>query len=155
MKILQNVVYLFLFLLLISSCNTNAQKQTAEAMLKDSVKQKEIFNAIYSDHTQMSQFMQGMMQNEHAIQMMAGNHQMMMDMMKKDTSMCKMMMGNMMDMMEKDSSMCKMMCKQMMNNGHMKGMMGGGMMKEEMMCPMHGKMNMGEMKKGEMKHHNH
>ena len=151
MKIIQNIACLFLFLLLISSCNTNAQKQTAEEMLKDSVKQKEIFIAIYSDHTQMTQFMQGMMQNEHAMQMMAGNHQMMMDMMKKDTSMCKMMMGNMMDSMEKDSPLCKMMCKQMMNNGHMKGMMGGDMTK----CPMHGKMNMGEMKKEEMQEDQH
>lgn len=37
---------------------------------------------------------------------MMDNKEMMMGMMKQDTTMAKMMMGNMMKMMEKDSAMC-------------------------------------------------
>ena len=145
---MRNFFRLFILLIFASGCSANAQKQTAEEMLRDTVKQKEIFQAISNDSTQMRQFMQYMMRNHKPMQMMAGHHQMMMNMMKEDTSMCRMMMGNMMDMMGNDSAMCKMMGKQMMGHQHMKGMM-----KDEMMCPMHEKMNMGEMKKEEMPHH--
>ena len=133
MKTLQTLSITVLMATTMISCQSNAQEQTAKEMLADSVRQKEIFDAICNNHEQMMQFMDHMMQNEHAMQMMEGNHkmmqhmkgnhQMMMNMMKQDTAMAGMMMGNMMQMMENDSAMCNMMGSKMMDNQHMMDMM--------------------------------
>ncbi len=135
----------FLLLAAISSCNTEAQQQNVAQMLKDSVKREEIFNAIYNDSIHLEQFMAYMMKSNSDVM---SKHQVMMNMMMTDTSMCKMTMGNMMDKMAKDSSICKRMCVEMMNNEHIKMMMQSmnqrknNVMNDGMGCPTPGKMNM-------------
>lgn len=143
----------------IVSCQSNAQQQNAEEMLKDSGRQNEIFGAICNDHEQMTQFMSYMMKNEHATQMMMGNHQVMkqmmrsehmMDIMNENDEMVETMMGHMMQWAEQDSVRCGMMNDMMMGNEHMKDMCNPkgmkGMMKSKghMMMHQHGNM---------MKHH--
>lgn len=119
--------WLIPLLVLVASCNTNEQTQSAKMMLKDPVQQKEIFSQITHDSVQMRQFMQYMMENSNDKHMMNSQH---------------MMLGTMMNMMEKDSSYCNMFSGQMMNNTHFKGMMQnrfqkGGKMMGNSICPLH------------------
>jgi hypothetical protein len=94
------------------------------------------------------------------------NRAMMTGMMKKDTATAKMIMGNMMQIMENDFAMCNMMGDMMMSNQHMMsmmqgmkggkgGMMGGRMIRGEMMmCPIHGGMKMSDEMEGEEEEEN-
>ena len=173
MKRIMNTSLLLLIITGIISFRSSAQEQPAEETLNNPQQRIELMKAISNDHDMMTEMMNHMMENDHAKQMMGGNYQMMqrmmsdkkmmMSMMEKDSSMAKIMMGNMMEMMENDPAMCKMIGGIMMNNKHMMdtmhGMNGdnGGMMKGSMMmCPMHGKMKMGEgmdSEKKNMMHH--
>ncbi|WP_428741335.1 hypothetical protein [Tenacibaculum sp.] len=114
--------------LFLSGCS-QAQKQSAEEILKDPKMQDSIMVAICNNHQMMMNMMEHMMDNDHSMKMimenqnmmqhMMGKQQMMMNMMKQDSTMSNMMMGNMMQMMEQDSLFCKRMTNMMMGNKHM------------------------------------
>ena len=134
MKTIRNFGLLVITITVITSTQSNAQQQTIEELLTDPQTRVEIMKTICNDHELMNEMMEQLMQNDHAMQMMTGNHQMvqnmmsnrvmMMGMMKKDTATTMMMMDNMMQMMESDFVMCKMMGDAMMDNQHMMGMIG-------------------------------
>lgn len=112
-------------LISLSSCN---QKTDSNAMLENSETRTELFDAIASNYSYMTEFIDKMEGNEHAVQMMQDN-QMMMGTMKKDSMMKKnmmqsmmkdgKMMGNMMQMMHEKGMMsedCMESCKKMMDD---------------------------------------
>ncbi|MGN7516062.1 MAG: hypothetical protein ACTHOM_16915 [Allomuricauda sp.] len=112
---------------------SQAQNQSAEELLRDPNMQDAIMENIASDHQMMMNMMGHMVNNEHAMQMMAqnqdmmhsmmGNRQAMMNMMMKDSTFSNMMMGNMLEMMEQDSAFGSRMSHRMMGNQHMMDMM--------------------------------
>ena len=124
----------------LNSCN---QKIDVNTILENSEKRTELFDAIANNHSYMTQFMDNMHGNDHAMQMMQGNKKMMgtmmqgnsMQMMMKDSMMQYMMkdgkmMGNMMQMMHEKGMMsedCMESCKKMMGDKGM-DMKGMGMM---------------------------
>lgn len=141
------IILLAIGLASLSSCN---QKVDPNAMLENSETRTELFNAIANNHGYMTEFMDNMQGNDHAMQMMQGNHEMMgnmilgsgMQMMMKDSMMMKnmmqsmmkdgKMMGNMMQMMNEKGMMsedCMKSCKKMMGDKGM-DMKGMGMMDE-------------------------
>lgn len=146
MKAIAKLTGIFLFVLM-SGCGNKTQ--TTSEIIKNDVQRKEIMESISKNPEMMTEMMDEIMQNNDAFQMMQNNpvvmrkmmsnHQAMMKLMEKDTAMAGQMMSNMMGLMEKDSAMCNMMCMKMGGNKHMKGMMQGTMMKDNMMmvCPMH------------------
>jgi len=113
-----------------SSCT---QKVDISKLLDNPETRSEIFELIASDHKQMMSFMETMQSNEHAMQMMQGNHMMMgnmmkgsgMNMMMKDS----MMMHNMMEKIVKDKKMMGNMMQMMNNEGMMSNECMQAMMK--------------------------
>lgn len=109
----------------LNSCN---QEKNAQALLEDPETRNEIFTTIADNHDYMSEFMDNMPSNQHAMQMMQGNKKMMGSMMQ----------GEGMQMMMRDSTMMHSMMNGMMNDGKtmgtmMKMMHEKGMMTEDCM----------------------
>lgn len=138
-QIIKNGLLFFMAGAFIAGCSNKSQ--TAEELLKDPVKQEEIMTAICNDHQMMTNMMDQMMKNDHAMQMMMGNQAMMGKMMQGEHAMGMMegnhemmgnMMQNMMKMMEKDTTMCRMMGEMMMKDEHARGMMMDMMKKKPM-----------------------
>ena len=141
------IIISVLVLVILSSCG---QKTDPNAILENSETRMELFEAIASNHGYLTEFMDNMQDNDHAMQMMQGNHKMMGNMMQgvgiqkmmKDSMMMKnmmqsmmkdgKMMGNMMKMMHEKGMMsedCMESCKKMMGNKGM-DMKGMGLMEE-------------------------
>ena len=68
------IILLAIGLVSLSGCN---QKTNPNAMLENSKTRTELFDAIASNHSYMTQFMDNMQTNDHAMQMMQGNQKMM------------------------------------------------------------------------------
>lgn len=114
-------------LLLLISCNSTVN---VDQILKDDNIRQEVFNKITVDHEMMTDFMEVMMQNNHAKMMMKGNQGMKEMMMDGDDMM------NMMNMMKDKPEMMQNMMGEMMKDGKMMGTMMNmmkekGMMSEE------------------------
>lgn len=105
----------------LNSCNQQADPQ---AVLENPETRTEVFNAITKNHDYMTEFMESMYGNQHAMQMMQGNKKMMGSMMQ----------GEGMQMMMKDSTMMHSMMNGMMNDGKMMGTMMKMMHEKGMMC---------------------
>ena len=60
-----------LVLVILSSCG---QKTDPNAILENSETRMELFEAIASNHGYLTEFMDNMQDNDHAMQMMKGNH---------------------------------------------------------------------------------
>tara|TARA_R110002049_G_scaffold191337_1_gene360269 strand:+ start:30529 stop:31038 length:510 start_codon:yes stop_codon:yes gene_type:complete len=116
------IILLAIGLTSLSSCN---QKTNPSAMLENSETRTELFDAIARDQNYMTEFMDNMQDNDHAMQMMKGNQKMAGNMMQ----------GGGMQMMMQDSTMMKNMMQSMMKDGKMMG---------NMMKMMHEKGMMGE-----------
>lgn len=117
-------------------------KISTEDLLSSNETQGEVFEAISNNHELMTNMINHMIQNEHAMEMYKGNSDFMTKMMSGDMEMMKMNMMNMMNMMERDSVLCSNMQSLMMNNEHMRSMMmqmmhQEGMMKATNSLPMH------------------
>lgn len=136
-----------IWLLSLNSCKQNTDPK---AMLENSETRTELITDILNNHNYMTEFMESMQGNDHAMQMMQGNKKMIgskyqdseMQMMMKDSMMMKNMMqgmmkdgnmmGNMMNMMHKNGMMskeCMQSCMKMMND---KGMDMKGVTKMDM-----------------------
>ena len=102
--------------------NSCKQEPDVQAMLENTETRSEIIKAIGDNHNFMTEFMENMQGNNHAMQMMQGNKKMMGMMME----------GEGMQMM-KDSTMTKNMMHSMMKDGKMMGSMMQMMHKEGMM----------------------
>lgn len=104
----------------LTSCNQDAD---VNAMLKNPEMRSQMMEIITKDHNMMTEFMGKMKGNNHAMQMMQGDKEMMnmmmqgngMQMMNNNPEMMKNMMGNMM----KDGKMMGQMMQMMHNNGMM------------------------------------
>lgn len=119
------LIFIAIGLVTLNSC---AQKTDVKTILEDSETKTEIFDAIANNRSYMTQFMENMQSNEHAMQMMKGDNKMMGNMME----------GQGMQMMMKDSMMMKNMMQSMMKDGKMMGNMmkmmhEKGMMSEDCM----------------------
>lgn len=68
------IILLAMGLISLSSCE---QKTDPNAMLENSQTRTELFDAIASNHSYMTQFMDNMQTNDHVMQMMQGNQKMM------------------------------------------------------------------------------
>ena len=135
MSIMKTLIMIISIIGLITLSNCN-QKIDANKLLNNSESRSEIFEAIASDHDQMMSFMETIQSNEHAMQMMQGNHMMMGSMMK----------GSGMHMMMKDSIMMHNMMGNMVKNKKMMGnimqmMNSEGIMSNECMQAMMNMMN--------------
>ena len=129
--------------LLLMGCTQQADVST---MLNNAETKDKVFSAILDDHELMTEFMNKMRSNEHAMMMMKGD-QKMMGMMMGEGDMMKMMkdkpemmnnmmgemmkdgkmMGNMMQMMQQEGMMsaeCAQSCMKMMNDKGMSMDMG-------------------------------
>ena len=102
---------LFSVILFTTSC---AQQADVNAMLKNAETKDKVFSAIMDDHQLMTEFMNKMMTNEHAMMMMQGNKGMMGMMMQG---------GNMMQMMQGNPELVQNMISSMMKNGNMMAQM--------------------------------
>ena len=111
-------------LLSLNSCNQGSDPKT---LLENPETRTEIFNDITENHDYMTEFMVSMHKNEHAMQMMQGNKEMMSNMMMGEGKqmMMKDMMGN--------KEMMHSMMSEMMGNGKMMGDMMQMMHKDGMM----------------------
>lgn len=128
-KVRKGTLMLASVVLLGSCANTEEQSQSTKEMMMDADKQNEVMEMITHNPDMMNSMMGHMMKSDSAMMMMSNN----MDMMKMmhgndmtkmmDHEMMGEMMNHMMQMMEKDSSMCKMMGQMMMSNDKTKGMM--------------------------------
>jgi|TARA_R110000823_G_scaffold75775_2_gene173270 hypothetical protein len=112
-------------LLSLTSCK---QETDPLALMENPETRTEVFNAISKNHDYMTEFMESMHDNQHAMKMMQGNKKMMSSMMQ----------GEGMQMMMKDSTMMHSMMNGMMNDGKMMGTMmkmmhEKGMMSEDCM----------------------
>ncbi|WP_417874092.1 hypothetical protein [Xanthomarina gelatinilytica] len=110
------------------SLNSCKQETNTQALMENPETRTEVFNAISKNHDYMTEFMESMHDNQHAMQMMQGNKKMMSSMMQ----------GEGMQMMMKDSTMMHSMMDGMMNDGKMMGTMmkmmhEKGMMSEDCM----------------------
>ena len=103
------------------SCSQQADVNT---MLKDAETKDKVFSAIVDDHELMTEFMNKMMSNEHAMMMMKGDQKMMGMMMGE---------GDMMKMMKDNPEMMNNMMGEMMKDGKMMGNMMQMMQQEGMM----------------------
>lgn len=113
------IIFSVVGLITLNSCKQEANMQS---ILQNSETRSEVINAIAKDHNYMTEFMENMQDNNHAMQMMKGNKKMM----------GMMMQGDGMQMM-KDSMMTKNMMHSMMKDGKMMGSMMQMMHKEGMM----------------------
>jgi len=95
------------------SLNSCKQETNTQALMENPETRTEVFNAISKNHDYMTEFMESMHDNQHAMQMMQGNKKMMSSMMQ----------GEGMQMMMKDSTMMHSMMDGMMNDGKMMGTM--------------------------------
>lgn len=95
------------------SLNSCKQETNTQALMENPETRTEVFNAISKNHDYMTEFMESMHDNQHAMQMMQGNKKMMSSMMQ----------GEGMQMMMKDSTMMHSMMDGMMKMMHEKGMM--------------------------------
>lgn len=118
------IVFSGIVLFLLNSCT---QETNVQPMLQNAKIRNEVFKAITEDHELMAAFMGKMQESDHVIQMMKG-----------DKKMMKMIMGakgmQMTDKMENHQTIMK----EMMNDGEMMGKMmkmmnEKGMMNEECM----------------------
>ncbi|MBF31348.1 MAG: hypothetical protein CL529_09260 [Aequorivita sp.] len=110
------------------SLNSCKQETDPLALMENPETRTEVFNAITKNHDYMTEFMESMHGNQHAMQMIQGNKKMMGTMMQ----------GEGMQMMMKDSTMMHSMMNGMMNDGKMMGTMmkmmhEKGMMSEDCM----------------------
>lgn len=110
------------------SLNSCKQETDPIALMENPETRTEVFNAISKNHDYMTEFMESMHDNQHAMKMMQGNKKMMSSMMQ----------GEGMQMMMKDSTMMHSMMNGMMNDGKMMGTMmkmmhEKGMMSEDCM----------------------
>ena len=110
------------------SLNSCKQETNTQALMENPETRTEVFNAISKNHDYMTEFMESMHDNQHAMKMMQGNKKMMSSMMQ----------GEGMQMMMKDSTMMHSMMDGMMNDGKMMGTMmkmmhEKGMMSEDCM----------------------
>ena len=110
------------------SLNSCKQETDPLALMENPETRTEVFNAITKNHDYMTEFMESMHGNQHAMQMMQGNKKMMGSMMQ----------GEGMQMMMTDSTMMHSMMNGMMNDGKMMGTMmkmmhEKGMMSEDCM----------------------
>lgn len=64
--------------------NVLGQSSDVQALLKNMEMRKEVFSNILNDHNLMMEFMDQMSGNTHAMAMMRGNHQMMMQRMHQE-----------------------------------------------------------------------
>ena len=124
------LIFMTIGLVTLNSCT---QKKDVNAMLENSETRTALFNAIAGNHSYLTQFMDNIQDNDHAMQMMQGDQKMMgammlsggMQMMMKDSMMMKNMMGDqpvmqaLMDGMMKSPETMGSMMKMM----HEKGMM--------------------------------
>ena len=113
-------------LLLTISCNNSV---SIDQLLQNETTRQQVFDKITADHNMMTDFMETMMNSEHAKMMMKG-HEGMKNMMMGN--------GNMMEMMKDKPEMMHNMMGEMMKDekmmGHMMQMMNKeGMMSEECM----------------------
>jgi len=140
------------------------QDSDVKAMLEKPDTRKEIINAILNDHNYMTEFIQAMHGNKHAMMMMNGNGEMsgnsnmmmnqgngqmgmmngqypmmnqseMMNMMHQNPAMMRMMMGNMMNTVSTDSAMSHNMVNMMYSHPQMMQMMMQMMHGNNMMNP--------------------
>ncbi|MCB0592997.1 MAG: hypothetical protein H6557_31740 [Lewinellaceae bacterium] len=125
---MKKVMFLSLFaaILLTTSCT---QQADVNAMLENAETKDKVFSAILDDHELMTEFMNKMRSNEHAMMMMKGDQKMMGMMMGE---------GDMMKMMKDKPEMMNNMMGEMMKDGKMMGnmmqmMQQEGMMSEECM----------------------
>ncbi|MCG2418799.1 hypothetical protein K8089_07175 [Aequorivita sp. F47161] len=110
------------------SLNSCTQETNPQAVLENPETRTEVFNDIAQNDDYMTEFMESMHDNQHAMQMMQGNKKMMSSMMQ----------GEGMQMMMKDSTMMHSIMDGMMNDGKMMGTMmkmmhEKGMMSEDCM----------------------
>ena len=114
------IFFLVVFTFFLSSCD---QQTDVNSLLEITETKDQLFGAILEDHEMMTEFMNRMKSNDHAMMMMKGNDEMM-GMMMGDGTMMKMMkdkpamMNNMMSDMMKDGKMMEQMMK-MMNQEEM------------------------------------
>jgi transcription initiation factor TFIID subunit TAF12 len=115
---MKNLSLLFLSLgsIILGGCN---QKTDVNAMLQNPETKTELFNAISSSHDNMMAFMASIQNNEHAMQMMQNDQQMMGNMMH----------GGGMQMIMQDSDMKQKMMEQMMGDKDMMNTMMANMSK--------------------------
>ena len=109
------IFFLVVFTFFLSSCD---QQTDVNSLLEITETKDQLFGAILEDHEMMTEFMNRMKSNDHAMMMMKGNDEMM-GMMMGDGTMMKMMkdkpamMNNMMSDMMKDGKMMEQMMKMM------------------------------------------
>ena len=119
------ILFTAIGLIALTSCK---QETDVQALLQNAETRSQIVTALTGDHDFMTELMENMQGNDHAMQMMQGNKKMMGMMMK----------GGGMKMMMKDSMMTGDMMNPMMNDGKMMGdmmkmMHEKGMMSEDCM----------------------
>ncbi len=136
---MKNWLFFLVVPIALLGCNTTP---SAEQLLQDEAMRKELFSTIAGNHEMMMEFMNVMIQNEHAMSMMQGNKQMMQHMMGGKG------MQHMMGMMKENASMMQGMMQHMMNDPqmmrHMMQMMHQkGMMSQECMQQMMQQMGQG------------
>jgi hypothetical protein len=135
------IILLAISLISLSSCE---QKTDTNIMLENSETRTELFDAIASNHNYMTEFMDNIQGNDHAMQMMKGNQNIMGNMMKdEDVNMMNdsLMSMNMVDSMMKDGKMMN----HMMQIMHKEGMMSEDCMNSSMKMMNDKGMNMGDM----------
>ena len=122
------IILMVIGLVSLSSCE---QKTDTNVMLENSETRTELFDAIASNHNYMTEFMGNMQGNDHTMQMMKGNQNIMGNMMKgENLNMIlndSLMSMNMMQIMYKEGKLsedCMSSSMKMMND---KGMNKGGM----------------------------
>ncbi|MFT6282127.1 MAG: hypothetical protein ACJA0U_002262 [Salibacteraceae bacterium] len=126
---------------------TKCSSPSADQLCTNSETRGQIISELVNNDNYMNQVMDSMMQNNHGMEMMTGNNPMMnskmsgkgmMDRMRSDTSMQRLMMNNMMYMLENDSVFCANVGNRIMKNENMKNKM---MQQEETDRSDHGMMN--------------
>jgi hypothetical protein len=119
---------LFFFGFLLSGCT----KPEVDETLKDDSMRQEVYSKIMADHGMMTEFMNDMHSNDHAMKMMCSDPKMMMGMMEYENmqnmmhsndSILNTMMSNMMQIAEGDSVICRHMMGDMMKRPGMHKMM--------------------------------
>jgi hypothetical protein len=139
MKTIQKITVVIALIAMITSCdsNVNVQKELSKPETKTA-----IMDCIANDSTLCKEMTTTIMNSKNCKMAMTGNHEAMMNMMKKNPEASKAMMCDMMESCENDTAMIHAMCKTMMGN-------------KEMMMGMHdGKCcKKGDKKKMNCKHH--
>ncbi|UGU14686.1 hypothetical protein LS482_13370 [Sinomicrobium kalidii] len=123
-------------------CVREKEKSTGE-LLKDQATQNEIMETISNDHEMMTNMMEHIVRNDHALRMIISNTTVIRQMIQGDQMMSMMMespdpdrmhtmMQRMLNMAASDTAACRMMGNTMIENDHMKNMMHGLMNKKSM-----------------------